>query len=237
MTSSVKESSPRNAGVIAGLGYVGIFILAIFANFLVKEGMVIPGDAAASAENILNAPGLFRGGIVSFLVVFLLDVPIAWALYVLLRPVHRDHALLSAWFRLVYTVFLGVALVYYFQALLLLEGSSYTAAFDPDQLQATAMIALESFNFIWLVGLTAFGVHLIVTGSILVRSTAVPRILGWILMVSGTAYIADTIARIVLADYASVAGVFLIIVMIPSILAEGWFGLWLLIKGGRKPLV
>jgi len=231
MSDRAIVSSPRSAALTAGAGYMIIFLLAMFANFLVKEGLIVAGDAVSTAENIQRSAGLFRAGMVSFLVVFLVDIPIAWGLYVLLKPVHRDLSLLAAWFRLGYTVFLGVALVFYFQALQYLDGGILMSPFDQRQLQVSAYVALESFNAVWLIGLTAFGMHLIITGFLLLRSSAAPKFLAWFLVMAGFAYIADTVARILLADYSSVAGLFLALVAVPSVFGEGWFGLWLLIKG------
>jgi len=235
MSDFVKVSSSRSAALTAGAGYILIFLLAIFANFFVKEGLIVPGDAAATADNILKSPGLFRGGMVSFMVIFLVDIPIAWGLYILLRPVHRDFSLLAAWFRLVYTVFLGMALVFYFQALQYLDGASFMSSLNHEQLQASAMVALESFNFIWLIGLTAFGVHLVAVGALLLQSSVAPKILCWMLILAGSTYIIDTTAHILLPDYSDFAGIFLAIVAVPSVLGEGWFGLWLLLRGGKTP--
>ena len=229
--------TPRTAALIGGIGYIVLFVLAIFANFLVKEGLIIHGDAAATAQNILNSEGLFRTGMVSFLLVFLIDTPIAWALFVLLRPIHRDLSLLAAWFRIVYTIFLGVALVFYYQALLYLDGGIFASSFKTEQLHALALMVLESFDFVWLIGLTAFGVHLILVGFLLIRSASVPRVLGWILILAGVSYIIDTSAHIILPDYSAYAGLFLALVALPSMIGEGWFGLWLLLRGGKNSLI
>ena len=88
--------SLRRYGIIAGAGYVLLFVLAIFANFLVREGLIVAGDAAQTAANIRGSEMLFRMGLISFMLVFVIDVPVAWALYVLFSPVNRNLSLLSA---------------------------------------------------------------------------------------------------------------------------------------------
>src|SRR5680860_373032 len=93
--------SPRHAALIGGVAYLVIFVLAIFANFLAIEGLVEPGDAAATASNIMDSPNLLRGALASFIIVFVLDVIIAWALYIVFRGVNADVALLSGWMRMV----------------------------------------------------------------------------------------------------------------------------------------
>lgn len=232
--TSIAEVTPRRAALIAGVGYLVIFVLAIFANFFVVNGLVESGDAAATARNIVDSEGLFRAGLVAFAIVFVVDVIVAWALFILFRSVGRDVSLLAAWFRLVYTVFLGVALVFFFVALQLLSGDRYLDAFDSGQLDAHVLLAVDAFNYAWLIGLVCFGVHLIVIGYLVVASRWTSPFLGYVLMVAGAAYIVDTLARAVLADYADVENLFLAVVAVPSVIGELWFTLWLLRKAGTR---
>ena len=231
--SNSSDFAPRRAAVVAGIGYVALFALGIFANFFVREGLIVAGDAAATARNIVASEGLFRGGLVSFLVVFLLDVVVAWALYVVFRAIDRDLSLLAAWFRVVYTVFMGVAIIFFFQALQYLGGADFLSVFSADQLNASALVALDSFNSTWLVGLTAFGIHLIVLGYLIVRSGVAPKALGLVLIVAGFAYVVDTAAHSILSNYSDYETLFVSMVAVPAVIAEGWFGIWLLVKGGR----
>jgi len=225
--------SIRAAARIAGVGYVGIFFLAIFANFVVREGLIVPDDAAATMANIVGSEGLFRAGTMAFLAVFLIDIPVAWALYVVFRPVNQDVSLLSAWSRLAYTVFLGVAVVFFLMVLEIVSGADYFQSFEASQLDAQVMLYLDAFNFTWLVGLTAFGVHLVLVGYLIRRANVAPRALPFLLMVAGVAYIVDTLANTMLANYQDYADLFLAMVALPSVIGEMWLGLWLLTKGGR----
>ncbi len=234
MTTSIVDITPRRAAVIAGIGYVVIFVMAIFANFFVLEGLVETGDAAATAANIIGSEGLFRAGLVAFTIVFIVDVPVAWALYVLFRSLSRDLSLLSAWFRLVYTVFLGVAVIFFFVALQLLSGDDYLSAFGPGEVDAHVLLAVDAFNYAWLIGLASFGFHLILAGYLIVASGWTHKALGYVLMVAGTAYIVDTLARGVIADYADVENLFLAIVAVPSVIGELWFTIWLLRSAGQN---
>lgn len=231
--STRQSITPRHASLVAGVGYALLFALALFANFFVRESLIVTDDAAATAANIVESATLFRWAVVSFLAIFLLDVVVAWALYILFRSANRDLSLLTAWFRIVYTVFLGVAIAYFFQALQLLGGADFLTAFDPAQLHAQAMVALDTFNSMWLIGLAGFGVHLLLLGYLVIGSGYAPRALGIVLMAAGAAYIVDTVGRSLLSNYNDYEGVFLAIVAGPAILAEGWFGLWLLLRGGK----
>ncbi|MGB8360495.1 MAG: DUF4386 domain-containing protein [Acidimicrobiia bacterium] len=217
----------RSAARIAGVSYLVMFVLAIFANFAVREQLIEPGNGEATVANITGSLGLFRLGLVAFLAIFVLDVVIAWALHVVFRSVNRDLSLVTAWFRIVYTALLGVALVSMFQVLQILGGESL-AFLTGEQVSTQTMIELSSFESTWLIGLVAFGIHLALLGVLIVRSGLVTKALGLVLIAAGVAYVLDTLARGMLADYESVAGILLVVVALPSMVGEGWLGLWLL---------
>jgi hypothetical protein len=223
--------SRRLAARIAGVSYVALFALAIFANFFVREGLVVGGDAAATFTNIAESEALFRTGLLAFGIIFLLDVIVAGALHVVFESVSRHVSLVAAWFRLVYTAFLGVAAVFFFAALELVGGAGHLAAFTQAQLEGHLTLAVNAFNYTWLIGLAAFGVHLVLIGYLMVRSGAVSRVLAVILAVAGTAYMIDTTAYTMLSNYSDFEGVLLAIVAIPSVVAEFAFAVWLL-RGG-----
>jgi hypothetical protein len=225
--------SPRRAALIAGIGYVLLFGLAIFANFFVREGLVVADDAQATAANIAESDTLFRLGLVAFLAIFLIDIVVAWALHIVFRAQHHDLSLVAAWSRLVYTVFLGVAAIFFFQALAYYDSAAVVEVMSSAERNVQAFVGLELFNAAWLIGLAAFGLHLIVLGYLVVRSAVTPRWLGQLMMVAGAAYIIDTTAYAVLADYADHADALLVMVAVPSVVAEGWFGLWLLTRARR----
>ena len=232
-TTQPPRTTVRRAALIAGVGYVVLFALGLFANFFVREELVVAGDAAATAANITGSLGLFRLGLVAFLVIFLVDVVVAWALYVVFRGFDRDLSLLTAWFRIVYTVFLGVAIVFFFQALQLLSGAAFLAPIDPAALEAQALVAIDAFNSTWLIGLAGFGIHVLLLGVLVIRSGAASRLLGLVLLAAGTAYVADTVAHALLANYRDYETLFLAVVAVPAVVAEGWFGLWLLTRAGK----
>lgn len=234
MALRIGDISPRQSALIAGVGYLIIFVLAIFANFFVVTSLIEKGDAAATTANIVDSQGLFRAGLISFLVVFILDVVIAWALYIFFRTLSRDLSLVTAWFRLVYTAFLGVGLIYFFRVLQLVSGADYLTAFGTGQLDAHVMMSLDAFEFAWLIGLVCFGVHLVLLGSLALRSASIPRLLGYVLILAGAAYVFDTLAHAALANYEDYENVFLAIVAIPSVIGELWFAMWLLMRGGRS---
>ena len=96
------EIFQRRVALAAAISLLVMALLAPFARFGVLETLVVSTDAAATVENIIASEGLFRIAIAAFLIVIMLDVMVAWALYILLRPVNRTLALLTAWLRLAF---------------------------------------------------------------------------------------------------------------------------------------
>lgn len=222
---AMSEHVQRTAALIAGTGYAAIFLLAIFANFFVLAKLHVPGDAAATAINIAHSTGLLRAGIVAFLIVFAIDVLIAWALYILFRPTDPSVSLLSAWLRLLYTAFLGVATIPLILAARAVGGGYKTASQE-----GMILLLVDAFNVAWLVGLILFGLHLMLLGHLLIIGRG-PRLLANLLKIAGGLYILDTLAHVVMADYAAYADSFLLIVAVPAVIAELGLTVWLLRRG------
>lgn len=227
------ELSSRSAARLAGLGYIAIVLLAMGANFLVRNQLVVLDDPAATMTNIAENATTFRWGLAGFAAIAMIDIFIAWALHVLLRGTGERRSLLAAWLRVAYTVAFIPAITFMHLALQLATGGDLVAGLDAGQREAWTALAMEAFDITWLLALVAFGLHLIVLGRILVASRIAPRVLGIGLGVAGVAYIADTFAHLLLADYAVYGGAFLAIVATASIVTEVWFTVWLLTRAPR----
>ena len=100
--------SIKNTGRLAGVLYLLIAVLAPFSILYIPSTLIVPGDAATTASNILASEGLFRLGIVGDSVVILLEIALAAVLYVLLRPVNKMLALVVSFARLAMTVVMAV---------------------------------------------------------------------------------------------------------------------------------
>ena len=227
--------SQKKIAKIAGFGYLIIFITGIFANFFVLENLVVPGDAAATANNIIGNDFQFRIGILCFIIMVVFDVLLAWALYVILIPVNKNLSLLSGWLRLVNSTIFAIALYNLFSVLQILSGAEYLNAFADGQLQAQAMLVLNTFNVTWLIGLVFFGLHLFVLGYLIIKSGYIPRTIGILLLVASIGYLIDSFANFLLPDYDKYKDIFLMIVVIPGIVGELSLTFWLLFKGAKIP--
>ncbi len=233
MPNRLTETSPRIYARVAGFALLLMAILAMFANFFVIEGLIIPGDAATTANNIMANDLLFRSGVISFIIVLILDVLVAWALYIFLKPANENLALLAAWLRLIYTVIFGIAIYHLLSVLELLSGAEYLTVFETAQLHAQVMLSINAFRNVWLIGLVFFGLHLFVIGYLIFKSGFMPRILGVLLMIACFGYLIDSFAHFLLSNYTDYEAIFLIIVAVPGVIGELSLAFWLLFKGGK----
>lgn len=230
------DISLRTAAIVAGVGLLAMAILAGYANFSLSRNLVIAGDAKTTAENIIASAGTFRVGIFFFLVVAILDVIVAWALYVLLTPVNKSLSLLAAWFRIVYASIFAVALINLFNVLRFFTGVDYLKAFEVTQLYAQGMASLGEFQSGWDIGLVIFGLHLLVLGYLVFKSGYASKwwgvLLSILLVIAGLGYLADSIGKFLLPNYnASIAQ----FTFIGEVLLIFWL-LWKGIKGFDKEL-
>jgi hypothetical protein len=207
--------SLRTASLIAGLGLALIVVLAPFGNFVAVQALITPGDAAKTAQDILNSESLFRWGIASLVLTAVLDMIVAGALFVVFEPVSRGVSMMAALFRVAYTAVFLVGIIQLAVALGLLR--------DPPQ----AMRAVDAYNTIWLVGLIFFGIHLMLIGYLAYRSGYMAKIFGILLVVAGLGYLVDGFGTVLVPNYSMNIAQF-------TFFGEAALMLWLLIKGTRK---
>jgi hypothetical protein len=225
-TKVTKGSSQRTAALVAGVGLVLMLFFAMFGTFFVLDSLIIPGDAATTAENIVNNEQLFRMGIASIIIVIILDVIVAWGLYVFLRPVNWSLSLLGGWFRLVYSAIFFVALINLVNALALLTDADSSALFAADQMPSQVMLSLNAFYAGWDAGLVIFGLHLVIVGYLVFTSGNMPRVLGLLVIIAGLGYTIDTFSALLLPGFGVTLSMF-------TFIGEVLLGLWLLFKGVR----
>jgi hypothetical protein len=228
---SAELPSLRNTGRVAGLLYLVIIVAGIFAFFIVRGSLVVPGDAAATASNIAGSESFFRVGIAADLVMILCDVAVGLIFYILLRPVSNGLALLAAFFRLVQAAMLGVNLLNLFIALQFLSGAAYLGPLGADQTQRLALVFLEVHGIGYSISMVFFAFSLLVLGYLIFKSGYMPRLLGGLLVVAAVGYLTDSFAGFLLPNYADFAEVFQMIVFAPALIAELSLAVWLIIRG------
>jgi hypothetical protein len=228
MTTRTAETSPRTYARIAGILYLVIFILGPFAFFLGRTSVVVPGDPAATIDNLMASESMFRLGMVAETVIVLIEIVVSAILYVLLRPVSRPLSLASALARFAQSVLQAVNLFTAVPALLLLGGAGYLAAFEPDQLHALVLLFMDVNAFVIIIWGLIFGFHLLLLGYLVYKSGFWPRILGILLLLASLGYLAQSYGHILAPQYDDLLSTIVLVLSIPGELA---FTLWLLIKG------
>jgi hypothetical protein len=201
------DISQRKVALIAALGLLGMAVLAPLALFGVLNTLVDTGNPAATVANIVEAEGTFRLAIAAFLVVAFLDVLVAWALYVLLRPVNGTAAMLVGWLRLAAAAASLSALANLLDVAQLLGGpvaSSAPAAIT----EAQVMASVASFHNAMDIHLAIFGTHLLGLGVLVYKSVQFPRFLGALVVIAGLGYLADTFTRILVPDFTFTFSIF-----------------------------
>jgi hypothetical protein len=226
MTNNKNKISLRTAALVAGLGLLLMAIAAPYAELFVYPKLVVRGNATETVKNIIENKSLFISAIFGYLVTFICDVLVAWALYVLLEPVNAHLSLLTAWLRLVYTIIALVALLNLVNVLQLLNTSDYLTGFQPGQLHAQVMLSLNAFRHDWYFGLLFFGLHLGLLGYLVFMSNYIPRIIGILLIVTGLGYLISTLQPYLFPKLNPDVASF-------TFYGELIFMLWLLIKGSR----
>ena len=221
---------PNRLARIAAVLYLAIVVTGIFAFFVVRGSLVVPGDAAATAANVVASEGFFRLGIASDLVMILSDVALAVVLYVLFRAVSPMLATFAAFFRLAQSAALGVNLVSLFVGLRLL-GPDAAAALGAERAQGLALVFFDAHAVGYTLALLFFAMSLFFLGLLVWRSGFVPKLLGALLVFAGTGYLIDGFANVLLTNYAAYADVFAMVVFLPAIVGEVAFALWLLVRG------
>jgi hypothetical protein len=201
-------------------------VTCIFAG-VVRKRLVVFGDAAATANNIMAFKWLFRAGFMSDLISAVFFILSAWALYVLLRQVNKNLALLFLLLNLGGVAVQCVSLLNLFAAQLLLSGADYARVFPADQLQAMAMLFLNLHGSGFVIAQLFFGTWLLPLGYLVFKSNFLPKALGILLMLDCLGVLIWFFQHFLLPDYAIITYPGLAV----GFIAEFSLGLWLVTKG------
>jgi hypothetical protein len=232
MARPTVEASPQAYARIGGVLYLIIIVAGILGELFIRGKIIVSGDAAATAHNIMASQSLWRLGIAGDLIMHVCDVPLMLIFYVLLRPVNKNLALLAVLFNLIQTAVMVANEIVLLVPLFLLGGAEYLKSVDPHQLQALAYVSLKVFDYGFGIGLIFFGFECITLGYLIFRSGYLPRALGVLMPLAGLSYLTNSFA-LLLAP--AVAAKLFPAILLPAFVAETSFCLWLLVKGVNVP--
>jgi hypothetical protein len=200
----------------------------MFGEVFVRGSLVVSGDAESTASNILASQALWRAGIASDLLMHVLDVPLIIILYLLLRPVNRSLALLASLLNIVQTCVLVANKLTLIVPLLVLPESLHLSGLSRQELHALSYVAINLHGYGFGVGLIFFGFASLTRGYLIFKSGYFPRILGVLLGVAGVSYLVNSFALLLAPSLASAM---FPAILLPALVGELAFSLWLLVKG------
>jgi hypothetical protein len=183
------ETSPRLKARITGVFYLLTILTGIFAQGFVSGRLVVDGDAAATATNILTHRGLFQLGFAVYLIEMACQIAMTALFYDLLKPAGRSLSLLAAFLGLTGCVIKTFSRLFFIAPLFILGGAHYLNVFSAEQLQALALLSLKVNDHGAAIALVFFGFYALLQGYLIIRSTFLPRILGVLSVFGGLGWL------------------------------------------------
>jgi len=229
LTNEKETTSIQTYARIAGVLFLLSMICGGFGEFYVPSKLIVAADATATAHNIVAFDSLFRWGFVGYLIEGMCDIALAWIMYVLLRPVHKDIALLAAFFGLVSTAVFAVTELFFYGSTFILGGADYLKTFSPAQLNSLGLLSVKFYTYGGMIFLAFYGTATAIRGYLIYRSEYFPKFLGVLMVVAGLAFIAKNLAGVLAPKFPS--DLFLVVMPFGIIATM----LWLLIKGVDVP--
>lgn len=227
MSEQQLEAPPQNLARVGGVLYLIIIVGGLFGEVFIRTRLIVAGDATATAANIRSMEALWRFGIALEFFMLTCTVVLALILFVLLRPVNRDLALLAIFFNLISVAVEAGNELQLAAALFPLENAGYLGAFEPEQLYTMVSLSLRLYGYGFGAGLI-FGCECLVIGYLLFRSDYFPRLLGVLMQIAGLCYLTNSFALILAPIFAN--QIFPAI-LLPAFVGEATLCLWLLVKG------
>jgi hypothetical protein len=226
--SGVFDVSPRAQARIAGAVYLATGTAAVIGEMFVRGKLIVRGDPAATAANILSHATLWRAGGVADLFAAAGDATLALLFFVLFAGVSRPISLLAAFFRLIHVAVLATITLLHFAPLAYLSTAAPLIGMSTAQLQAQAFASLRLHAIGYNIALFFFGFTCIALGFLISRSSFLPRLIGVWLAIAGAAYVVNSALHFLAPAYGAQ---FFRYVLVPCGLGELVLMVWLLVFG------
>ena len=222
-------NSIKKTARIAGFLYFLYMVTTILADVFGRSNLIVFGDASATASNIMASEWQFRIGITGDLISIVFFLLAAWALYVLLKSVNKDLALLFLLLNLGGVAVYSINLLNQFAAVLLLSGADYLKVFQADQLQSLAMFFLNLHHNGYWIAQIFFGAWLFPLGYLVFKSGFLPRILGIVMMIHCVGWLMTSLQFFLFPGFEVIT----YLTYPLGFISEFGLTLWLLIMGAK----
>jgi hypothetical protein len=210
---------------VAGILFLISFLGGAFGEFYVPSRLIVSGDPRATFSNIVANEWLFRLGFAGYQLEGLCDAALAWLLYVLLKPVHRNLALLSAFFGLISTAHFAVCEMLFFAGPMLLKNPVFAQSFSPAQVASLSYLFVRIYAYGAGLLMVFYGSASLIRGYLIYRSGYLPRFLGVLLGVLGVGFILRNFLLVLAPQFPSE------FLLIPAPITVLLLSVWLLVKG------
>jgi hypothetical protein len=174
---------------VAGVFYLITIVAAIVGQGVVAERLVNSHDASVTAANIVAHGDLYRFGYTAYMIEMTAQVVMTMLFYELLIPVSRTWSLIGAVLGVVGCGIKALSRVFYVAPALVVGGRHYLETFSPEQLHSLALLFYEVNEAGAAIAVVFFGFSTVITGWLIVRSTYLPRGLGWVAVVGGIGWL------------------------------------------------
>ncbi|MEL6943320.1 MAG: DUF4386 domain-containing protein [Bacteroidota bacterium] len=217
---------------LIGVLYLFVILFAGFSQGYVRGTLVVANDATTTATNILLHEGLFRLGLTTDLLAFILDSIISVLLYQLFKPFNKTLAMVSAALRLVaHPAIASLNLLNHYMAYEVLGDAIFLSSFDEAQVQSISLLFMEAHRYGYLIAGAFFGIHCFLLGILIYQSSIVPKLFGGFLLGSAVGYLVETFINFNLPGHE---GSTALLVGITAAIGEVGLTFYLLIKGATK---
>ena len=222
---TTKETfNPNKTARVAGYLYLMLFPLGIFGIIYVPSSLIVLGDAATTASNIMANELLYRLSIVTALTLQIVYIFLALALYKLLNPVDKNNAVLMFILVLVAAPIAMLNELNHVAVLLVLSGSDFLTTFSLDQVQASVPLFLNLHEHGVFIAQIFWGLWLFPMGYLIFKSNFLPKALGILIIIGGFGYLVDSFVYFIFPDFDVTVSEF-------TFLGELLLPLWLMFKG------
>jgi hypothetical protein len=218
------NKTEKKAGLVAGISLVVMAIAAGFSYGFVQNEL-LNESAEITRQNLVENKSLFLAGIAGWIVIFITDLLVSGALYILFRDNMKRVSALTAITRLIYTAVLGFAIYQLTGILPLLQKAGTSLEISSH---------FESFEKIWSVGLIIFGFHLLGLGYLSVKSKFIPWFLAYLLYIAGVSYVLIHAANQFTFFSQTIISSAESILSLPMALGEMLLAFWLIYKGLKR---
>lgn len=227
MEHQLDARQARRYARVGGALYLVVILVGMAGELLVRRPLLVDGDAAATAANLASSLALVRVAVAAEMAMIVCGVGLVVVLYALLKPVHRYLALFVVFLNLITLALEASGKMTLIVAASLLGGSALAGAFEPGRINALAAFAVSLHAYGFALSLIFFGAECVVIGYLIYRSGFLPRSVGVLMALAGTAYLVNSFALLLAPPLASRVSILLVL----SFVGESSLCVWLLAKG------